>query len=223
LSGKQLESKLQWLIAVSQVKQIRFRAESSRPYSGKYQMSFGFDPVGALMGALALTVVLLSVEKLLHKPRIRLRFLDTDNQQGEMCSVMKGEEQIVDLVFTNTGDFLKIWKPSAISVFGFIYFDPTLNLSEIWREDRPDIRSNEVFVACRAGTFSGMKYVAIPSAYPTLPPTISVLSFQESVICRVKICPLKAQKYKLKCQLASSDTDYGVHELQLSVKEEVTT
>lgn len=80
----------------------------------------------------------------------------------------------------------------------------------------------EVFQASPSGKFKGMKYIAVPSAYKVRPPAISILSYEEDVLCKVKLnVPHNSRITEyVHVQMTSREGDLGVHELVINVRKE---
>ncbi|ODS33486.1 MAG: hypothetical protein SCARUB_01394 [Candidatus Scalindua rubra] len=160
--------------------------------------------------------------KMVSMPSVIVRFWD-GNKTSEEITLSPGDHELCFL-FRNLGDEsgYQKWKPAATMLTVFIYFPESFTIKEAIRYEAPAVKTEEVFQASPSGKFKGMKYIAVPSSYEVRPPAISILSYEEDVLCKVKINIPDTGKITedIYIQMTSREGDLGVHELVINIKKE---
>lgn len=166
-------------------------------------------------------VAFLTLYRLTARPRVRLYFWDQiTNKYSKEVTLPTGNATL-QFLFHNQGDLLRLFKPAATILTAFIYFPESFEIIEARRYEAPMVKSNEVFRASPSGKFAKMRYIAVPSVYEVRPPAISILSYDEDVICEVDIrIPDEVGKRQeaIFCQIASREGDLRVHKLTVRIE-----
>lgn len=176
-----------------------------------------------IFAAATFLVAFLTLYRMVSKPRVRVYFWDqSTNKRLKEIILTAGEMVTLRLLFRNEGDLLRLWKPAATMLTAFIYFPENFKIKEARRYEAQDVKSNKVFQASPSGRFARRKYIAVPSAYPEIrPPAISIVSYDEDVICEVDITIPRAEAGKrdnIYCQVSSREGDLGVQKLTTQVE-----
>lgn len=166
-------------------------------------------------------IALLTWYATVAKPRVRVYFWEPETGITTARAIPSGEPVTLRFLLRNLGDFLGLHNWAATLLTAYIYFPSDWKINEARRPESPEAKTFETFKASPSGYFANMQYIAVPSAYDPRPPTISIVSYLEDVICEVdvRIPPGAAgRRWTLFCQMTSREGDLGVHRLHVDAQ-----
>lgn len=179
------------------------------------------DVATLLMASATFIVAFLSLYIMMARPRIKLYFWDSRKRKYFRKISLSPCQVKFHVLLRNNGDFLKIRRPAATLLTAYIYFPESWKIEKISRTDSTSIVSTNIFQGCSSGRFSNRKYVAVPSAYAPKPPSISIVSYKEDILCEISatIPSYEAgKKTNIMCQMTSREGDLGVRSLKVQIK-----
>ncbi len=172
--------------------------------------------IGLTLTSFGLIIAVLAIDKFVVKPSVRAYFWDSRRSQESRELATKSGAVTIQLFLRNEGDLLRLWKPAATQLTGYIYFPDAIKVKEIRRVLRHDIMSKEVYFAGETGRFGRMNYVEIPSAYSVRPPAVTILSYGEDVHVEIDVeIPDENENWPIFVQIVSAQGDLGVASLNL--------
>lgn len=171
----------------------------------------------AVFAAAALVISTVTLYVMITKPRMEVRFLGDSNELSETMSLQAGKLATLQLSLHNVGGW-QSGKRAATAVSAFVYFHTEIQIKEVRRYEEGSTRGSRVFSASPSGRFANMKYVAVPSVYGVEPPSVSIISYDEAVVCEIDVvAPVTAGNYPVIVQMASREGGLGLHGLEINV------